>query len=180
MRKFETSGIKVKIFNFLNLRTFRLNPHCMWIKLSLKFKEYLQKSMIRLRLINWVIYTLILYFFACNSRQDKLMVIYSKNCRILEGHTHSLQRIQYFVILHLPNSCNHTASDPSEGADFITCGGGDGGLTVGTLHLDPELPEHHVVDEARLGDHNRRTPSCKSIKTEGHFSLKSVIKKEVT
>ena len=98
MRKFDTSGIKVKIFNFLNLRTFRLNPHCM----CLKFKEYLQKSMIRLRLINWVIYTLILYVFACNSRQDKLMVIYSKNCRILEGHTHVIFSTKNTVLRNTP------------------------------------------------------------------------------
>ena len=84
------------------------------------------------------------------------------------------------MLIYLPYGCSHATGHPGEGADLITCGGGDGGLTVGTLHLDPELPEHHVVDEARLGDHNRRTPSCKSIKTEGYFSLKSVIKKEVT
>ena len=44
MRKFETSGIKVKIFNFLNLRTFRLNPHCMWIKLFLKIQRIFAKK----------------------------------------------------------------------------------------------------------------------------------------
>ena len=65
----------------------------------------------------------------------------------------------FLVKLHLPYGCSHAAGHPGEGADLITCGGGDGGLTVGTLHLDPELPEHHVVDEARLGDHNRRISS---------------------
>ena len=69
----------------------------------------------------------------------------------------------YPLVKSLPYGCSHATGHPGEGADLITCGGGDGGLTVGTLHLDPELPEHHVVDEARLGDHNRRTPSCKSV-----------------
>ena len=63
------------------------------------------------------------------------------------------------MLIYLPYGCSHATGHPGEGADLITCGGGDGGLTVGTLHLDPELPEHHVVHEARLGDHNRRIPS---------------------
>lgn len=44
--------------------------------------------------------------------------------------------------MNSPNRSDNTTCNPGEGSHLVSGGGGDGGATVGTLHLDPEFPEH--------------------------------------